>query len=668
MAITDGDLMYMASAMWDDIELPSPAGEPRQPEDQVGNFGFPPDVNGDVQLSSGNKIEWKRPAKPKCSNATESESSHERRSNSNNMKNAKASSSVMDTAISSPDVSVRPKKKQKLSKSMRGGSQNEYPKQPGTIETKPKLMVYDQKEASAEPVNGADPYSLPLSPISSRRQQRRKPPVVTQAIPTGTRTETPSSPRRQNGQATNKSLSKRPKHQKRIAKRSFLDPPETFLIEARATSEKPVKKEPEEAASATTISAAALRPPENKVAQAPGILSTKLDLKKPAFQADIAKRLRPRGERIPIVISSDSESSDNEQAWSDDVLDHRMPLTVPQSPPGLAKKIVQTDHPSEQELSGKAKTEGLNADIEKNQNKNRPAETGFIRDRPDSDIGVDTVQGLDASLKQHSPLGITSMQNKKNDKGLRHQPTKTAEYPKTKTNVAASTRQYEKPALVNATTISDPFVEDTCDKSSARTRFTARLLNDATGKNLDSSRVLPRWSQASSNSVSEKASGEVQRNSDDIARQMMQLFANAESCGGAITTKNQIQQETAKNIWLEETDPYKDTGHIMGYVCKTVLRFLKSKEAAIDDVANEYLHRGSSVLARIEGLHQAERCSVAQKFEDYRKEALNVFDAAYHDVFSMATKLKHVKLAPAVNDVLADNTSCRLRVLQTEMA
>ncbi len=178
----------------------------------------------------------------------------------------------------------------------------------------------------------------------------------------------------------------------------------------------------------------------------------------------------------------------------------------------------------------------------------------------------------------------------------------------------------------------------------------------------------------------------MQEMSDGITRQMMQLVADGTNAAQLELQKHK-GKESAKQIWLSESDPYKKTGQIMGFVCKvgglwiprdyrmcanraikSILRFLKSKEEAVNDVVNEYLERGNAVLARIRKLHESEKHDLLLHFEKDRVQSLKIFEAAHGDVHALTTKLESVNLVPVINDVLADDAVARLRALEVKMA
>lgn len=101
---------------------------------------------------------------------------------------------------------------------------------------------------------------------------------------------------------------------------------------------------------------------------------------------------------------------------------------------------------------------------------------------------------------------------------------------------------------------------------------------------------------------------------------------------------------------------------------QTLLRFLKSKEAAIEDVATEYRQRGGAVITNIKELHGNERRKFALELEEKRQHSLDMFEEASRGVHKIAASLERVSLVPAINNILADNTVSRLKALQTEVA
>lgn len=524
---------------------------------------------------------------------------------------------------------------------------------------------------------------------------------------------------------------KRPtKPQKRIAKRSYLDPPSSpaqgaeVKLATMATIPLPetmpkkaaVKPVKQPARPATKKLA---RPREAKTAMArrPAVKKEKLDMPEPDAtvvntgkmqqvctpvvekkateepedqwtasaasteflpDVDAIKRLRPRGGRAPIIISSDPASSyeeDDESISSSTVNTGTTSITTPLAPmeasiyenkptKAFAVAIQDPQYPFENDRFTTTEREMPNN-----------------ADKGDASGGNLPCGNLRPHAKQYAAKSRKrSRSPHAGSLRLRQQEPEPARLDKIKGPVHLSTKN-------------DPFVQVGDEHvPQQQTEFTAKLLQSTAPAVVPTSQYTiledsfnqlpglqhgPLYEKSRSRQVSSHAPPLQAGNShlpdhavrksrscdsDDIARQMMQLLTNGVNdstvCQGT---------QSPHTMWLDSTDPYRETGQIMTYVCRTILRFLKSKENAIEDVADEYRQRGGAVLSRLSAVHRSERCALARGYEQRRQRSLNVFETARTNVQLLAGKLERVNLVPVIQDVLADDVGSRMRVLQTHM-
>ncbi|KIH90939.1 hypothetical protein SPBR_00274 [Sporothrix brasiliensis 5110] len=714
MSITDEDLQFMADGLWQDALLPDitdiygidmgTAGEAIEtPGDRLLN---PPETgrgNDRAKSSSSKKVSpATKPVKTSKSKVKQSKD--------------EGAPPMPDLYLSSP-VEVRPKKGGKMSKSMKGASQNES--QRGRPHGPAKPHKPNAMFPELETDNG-DPYELPISPKSNYRPQDT---VGIEKRTSNKSTSPVAVPKPSSPVGGLIPSAKQPvKNQKRVAKRSFLDPPSTPLqsdtkvattqmplpnpttkdtnpvVPATKSVRKPkATKRPAPAKKAAkpreTKKKTVARPPpvkEKKVGHAEdkyhiqdGTVSAE---NKNTENENITKKLRPRSERAPIMISSDSASSYEKDGYESDVAfvpDTGMTsITTPvaqMDPPDSVAKLLSkpvTDR-SVAASSGRPKHDEVSADA--NHKNASTRKSVKVKKEMMNDGEESVIRGRQLSRS------VQSLEMQNSHQKRQRSPSAAPDHraaPKKQRAEPVRTESRVRNVLQQMAVPKDPFVEEMDENEPNRTRFTAKLLQSAAPPvqpAQPSTQTAPRYdkqhhvAQHKSHHVapmpqvppSSQPDGPCQAkskpvDSDGIAREMMKLLA-----AGANDSPGRAQ--TARDIWLEEMDPYKETGQIMGYVCKTILRFLKSKEAAIEDVAEEYQQRGAAVLARMGALHGRERCALIHTFEQSRQRSLAVFEAAQRDVHILAARLERLNLAPVIQDVLADNAGSRLRLLQAEM-
>ncbi|CAK7199314.1 hypothetical protein SEUCBS139899_001990 [Sporothrix eucalyptigena] len=722
MSITDEDLQFMADDMWKDALMPDLTGMYDFGENQYG--GAAP---GDRLLSPSENKEYMKPPASSASKKTTSAVKSVKSAKGKGKEVAMASP-MTDLYMASPAL-VQPKKDRKMSKSMRGASQNELQQERQSKQHNTNPM-FPELETVPD-----DPYNLPISPTQTIAISDKKK-TVSPAVNTAKK---PSPVGLIGGGISGlmPPLVKKPtKPQKRVAKRSFLDPssspggepmmtvaiPQPKPAPKEAPAAAPVKQ-PARAAKKTPAAKKSAQPkrtkktvarppaikkesnvePENdfavkepkKTAFRPAIVKKEVPeepedewagpvIDEPLPEQNAIKKLRPRGERMPIVISSDPASSyegdDNDDTDSD--VANNTSMTSAMTPVAQINATESIQKPlkalavANQKMPAPAETT-----VKPHSRQKRAAEEqskGMSRGR---DISTFSVQPLE---KKHKAANSS--------KRPRSPSPAPVTGPETKKHRAEPARTEKRKVRVQPTNTSDPFVEDNEDHAQQQTHFTAKLLQSAAPAvqplqkysvqsqplqhaqedlhqdlQLMPFHEVPRSHQATYTRVPSKLPSFHARNkhravgSDGIAHQMMQLL----TAGAGANSPE--QQASPKDVWLEEADPYKETGQIMTYVCRTVLRFLKSKEAAIEDVAEEYCQRGGAVLSSLDKLHTGERSALAQGFERRRQRSLAVFETARRDVQLIAGKLERVNLVPVIQDVLADNAGSRLRALQAQM-
>ncbi|CAK7269006.1 hypothetical protein SEPCBS57363_003382 [Sporothrix epigloea] len=716
MSITDEDLQFMADDMWKDALLP----------DMPGMYGFSvennagapvpvdrlldaPEVNNDGYQSS------KAGEKTRLSKGTLADKSV--RSVKNKGKEVSMLSPSTDLYLSTTAL-VRPTKKSKLSKSLKGASQNESQQERGSRLPKPHKPnpIFPELETISN-----DPYGPPVPPMQTAAvldQKKTASPVIP---------ATASSPVGSMGGVIPASIKRPAKPQKRIAKRSYLDPPSSPAQGAEvklATIPLP-KTMPREAAAkpakqpARPATRKLAKPREAKPAMArrPAVKKEKADMPEPGaavintgkmlqiytpvvekkpmeepedqwtasaastdFVPDenVIKRLRPRGERAPIMISSDPASSyeeDDESVSSSTINTGTTSMTTPfasmeasvydnKPTKAFAVAIHEPKYPSKNDGSITTQTEMPDG-----------TEEGDAR-------GGDVPCG---NLRPHAKRYAA------NSRKRSRSPSAGSFRLKQQKSEPVHLDRVKVPAQSSST--NDPFVQvGDAHVPQQQTQFTAKLLqstapatapsgqhtgleesfNQPPGLQRGNLYEKTRSRQVSSHAPPLQAGSSqlpdhaVRKSrscdSDDIARQMMQLLTNGVNdstvCQGT---------QSPHSMWLDSTDPYRETGQIMTYVCRTILRFLKSKENAIEDVADEYRQRGGAVLSRLNTLHRSERCALIHGYEQRRQRSLDVFETARTNVQLLAGKLEHVNLVPVIRDVLADDVGSRMRVLQTQM-
>ena len=465
---------------------------------------------------------------------------------------------------------------------------------------------------------------------------------------------------------------------------------------------------------------------------------------------EMTKKLRPRTEKRSIIISSDSESnySDDDDFSASALASATGDTTIMTTPDHSVEDFTLPKLQRQQPERLTAPAVGANSGMSAGTSSKRPSKRATIEAtvRPkkiQKQAGVDAMhsisspglgdsnttsfavngdlgglvnsRGPEAFVSEQGSVVQTQRQEKRQRSPTKvHRDNQQQKRQKLGRGLTAAHGRDDKDAdadhdqlqsqgssskVVQSVAASDPFVGDLGEERVEQSQFTSKLLRSAAEpvsgvEQWESTRARPTNCQPQfSLAVNTPLPGRrnapvshiVSAESNQIARDMMQLLANgrradpghAQGCG----------PESAQDIWLNETDPYKETTQVMGYVCnvsltavrsldvlitvltnKTLLRFLKSKESAVEDVATEYQQRGSAVLARIKELHGKEKHKFALEFENRRQQSLEMFEEACRGVSQIAGSLERVSLVPAINDVLADDTVSRLRALQAEMA
>lgn len=467
--------------------------------------------------------------------------------------------------------------------------------------------------------DNGDPYELPISPKSTHRLQtvvefeKKTDPKITPPV---------AAPKSSSPLMALIPSSKKPaKKHKRVAKRSFLDRPSAplpsdtevtkvqlplpRLVAKEATPVVPLTK-PQQLPKITKKAATAnkaVKPRETKktVARPPPVEEEKIDeaedecrLADEVIPAEnMTKKLRPRGERAPILISSDPASSYEEEGYESDTA-----FAPDTSMTSITTPIGHIDAPgSTTKLSFKATGERSVATASKQglpvralaaSHLKPPFTTKSVEVKKEMMDGGEetTVRGrqLTGSVqpveKQHthhkrqrSPTAAPAH---------RHEPKKQRPEP-----VRAETPA--RKVLHQMAVPNDPFVENMEEAGPQQTFFTTKLLQSAappvqpvqsaqhdilqhhTQSKPHHDQMVPRFQPRDQldgfahmrphTQAKSKAA-----DSDGIAREMMKLLT-----GGAANQPDQAP--SAKDIWLDETDPYKETGQIMGYVCKVSAAF-----------------------------------------------------------------------------------------------
>lgn len=126
MSITDEDLQYMTDAMWADTLLPDIADMPVLPDIYGIDIGADGEQLSDLQLDpkANAKNNGEGSSRKKPVSASKTASTTKPKTRPNKAKKPLEAHPSTDIYLSSP-VEARPKKNTKMSKSMKGASQNE---------------------------------------------------------------------------------------------------------------------------------------------------------------------------------------------------------------------------------------------------------------------------------------------------------------------------------------------------------------------------------------------------------------------------------------------------------------------------------------------------------------------------------------------------------------
>ncbi|EFW99924.1 hypothetical protein CMQ_242 [Grosmannia clavigera kw1407] len=435
-------------------------------------------------------------------------------------------------------------------------------------------------------------------------------------------------------------------NQKRVPKRSILDPPETpdtEQIDSRVESFSKLLEVPQ----STTVHTSATKP----------------------FLSSVVKPMkrepRQRKERFPIVITSDSGASSDDYGSCNDkttsMLQHSRPPLITTSPHPQRRM----SHILPVELEEEAET--FNTALRQPRTNTKPNRNLPKRGRAKAAPRTQNVE----SYKKRELSPTTTIEDIREGKKTKLEPPQKPDHDVIMEH-PQPVKVRENPKVLRTAVVSDPFLAKKDDSSTCLTEFTAKLLNTASRPES----VEPVRFQAESTAIQTGLflrridSTQEQVEPSGIAREMIEALESAAPPKTGSRTRSLHKRsgtESAKDTWLNQADPYKATSQIMSYVCTTILRFLKSKEAAIEDVAKEYLQRGEVVIKRIKTLHDSERVDVCRKFELCRLGSLHIFEEAQRDIRVISSKLERIDVSNSVKNMLMDDTVSRLRELQAKI-
>ncbi|CAK7272888.1 hypothetical protein SEPCBS119000_005361 [Sporothrix epigloea] len=562
MSITAEDLQFMADDMWKDALLPDLPGMYGFCAENSGDAPFPGDRLLDDPEVNNNGLQ-STAAQEMSKNFESTLSDKPIKSIKDKGKGVLMASPSTDLYLSTP-AQARPKKKSKLIMSMKGASQNGSYQGKGphlSKPLKPTAAVLDKKKAA--------------SPI-----------IATIA----------SNPLGSMGGVIPASQKKPTKPQKRIAKRSFLDPPSS---PAQRVAEKVIPialPKPTLRETAT----AAVKKPARQTARKP---VKPREVKPTVARPSVMRKGNVDNTRVPDSVAIEAE---NAEARCDFIVKKENTGELEDGWNGSAavEKIV-----SDESIVKRLRPRGERAPI-------------IISSDPASSCEEDDYSVSGSTMN----TGTTSMTTPP-------EPMPASGY---------------NDEITKAYAFAD---KETCAWA-------------VDAKNITAEKKMPEEiskKQSSTNSCYAATKSTADK-SDHIARQMMHLLES-----GANSSAAGKEAKSPHDLWLDSTDPYKETGQIMTYVCRTILRFLKSKETAIEDVADEYRQRGGAVLSRLGALHHSERCTLVHNYEQRRQRSQAAFETARRGVQLLEGKLQRVDLVPAIQIVLADDVASRMRALQKQM-
>ncbi|KAG6362621.1 hypothetical protein INS49_007713 [Diaporthe citri] len=119
--------------------------------------------------------------------------------------------------------------------------------------------------------------------------------------------------------------------------------------------------------------------------------------------------------------------------------------------------------------------------------------------------------------------------------------------------------------------------------------------------------------------------------------------------------------------WKKATEPYDNSlGETMHKIVNTILRGLKTSEAAIDDVVDDYQKDGQRVVEKIAHKHRKERALITQQQEQKRLEYVQTYGQARHVAGTLLGKLESVDVDETVAHVRENAPTNHLKqLLQT---
>jgi hypothetical protein len=97
------------------------------------------------------------------------------------------------------------------------------------------------------------------------------------------------------------------------------------------------------------------------------------------------------------------------------------------------------------------------------------------------------------------------------------------------------------------------------------------------------------------------------------------------------------------------------------------LRHLKSKEAAISDVADEYQQRGSRLLEKLRSRHEKEQGRLVSGFDDGKESFVETCQNASKDMKQLGWHLTRVDLKTIMNGLQRSHTVELLRAVREEI-
>ncbi|KAL1868916.1 hypothetical protein Daus18300_005752 [Diaporthe australafricana] len=137
---------------------------------------------------------------------------------------------------------------------------------------------------------------------------------------------------------------------------------------------------------------------------------------------------------------------------------------------------------------------------------------------------------------------------------------------------------------------------------------------------------------------------------------------------------NPLDQERASDLdtqnraWKKASEPYADSlGETMHKIVNTILLGLKTKEAAIGDVIQDYRTDGKRIVKRIADKHKKERAQVIQEQERIRLGHIQILGEARRLAGTLKGKLESVDLDKTMSIARKDASSNGLKRLRQAM-